>query len=84
MKQTTRKSKVKQVENSKSGIYHVENKEVQSTDDSSPSGYFIEKSRKTELYRIKQKEDVKIAEEIKKQNTLFERIKTWLKNLFKD
>lgn len=68
--------KFKQHENKESGIFHMVNgsDKVQRE---SPGGYFIEKSRKTELYRLKAKEDVEFHKIEEKKLTWWEKIKAW-------
>lgn len=55
------KSKTKQIENLKAGIYYVENVEESASiikqNNDAPSGYYIEKSRKTEIFRLKLAEE---------------------------
>lgn len=71
--------KIKQVEDRTSGIFHVINVSETVDPGKSPGGYFIEKSRKTELYLIQQKKD---KEEREKNNPVpkkpwFQKLKEW-------
>lgn len=68
--------KVKQEEAKSSGIFHVVNV-PEKEERESPGGYFFEKSRKTELYRLKAKEDSDFHREEEKKQTWWQRIKTF-------
>lgn len=68
--------RTKQVESNSSGIFHVIN-EPNKTERESPGGYFIEKSRKTELYRLKAKEEIQFHKEEQKKATWWQKVKTW-------
>jgi hypothetical protein len=68
--------RVKQVEAKSSGIFHIIN-EPEKMERESPGGYFFEKSRKTELYRLKAKEDLEFQKSEEKKQTWWERIKNW-------
>lgn len=68
--------KYKQVEAKSSGIFHIVN-ESDKVERESPGGYFIEKSRKTELYRLKAKEDIEFHKIEEKKLTWWEKIKNW-------
>lgn len=69
--------RVRQVENKESGIFHIVN--ISETDDpgKSPGGYFIEKSRKTELYRIQQKKEQEETKQIS-EKSWFQKLKDWI------
>lgn len=68
--------KIKQVEAKSSGIFHVVN-EAEKEERESPGGYFFEKSRKTELYRLKAKEDSDFHKLEEKKQTWWQSVKTW-------
>lgn len=66
---------MKQVERSASGIFLIENepdKEIRE----SPGGYFFEKSRKSELIRLKQKEEIQEARKV----SWVSKILSWWRN----
>lgn len=63
---------MKQIEKSISGVFIIENAVPEIRE--SPGGYFIEKSRKSELIRLKQKQ-----EEQEKPITFFQIIKNFFK-----
>jgi hypothetical protein len=71
--------RVKQVEAKSSGIFHIVNEAEKSEpqERESPGGYFFEKSRKTELYRLKAKEDSDFHKLEEKKQTWWQRVKTW-------
>lgn len=73
------KQKIKQVENKSSGIFHVVNESVDVDNEKSPGGYFIEKSRKTELFRLQEKKErEEIKQKIQESKSWFQKLKDWI------
>jgi len=68
------KRKIRQVLNKESGIYHLVNESVEQNAGESPGGYFIEKSRKTELFRLQERQT---TAETPKEKSWIEKIKEW-------
>lgn len=66
--------RVRQVENKESGIFHIVNISEAVDPGKSPGGYFIEKSRKTELYRIQQKKEQEETKQIS-EKSWFQKLK---------
>lgn len=71
------RQRVRQVENKESGIFHVVNISEAVDPGKSPGGYFIEKSRKTELYRLQQKKEREETKQIS-EKSWFLKLKEWI------
>lgn len=69
--------RVRQVENKESGIFHIVNISEAVDPGKSPGGYFIEKSRKTELYHLQQKKEQEETKQIS-EKSWFQKLKDWI------
>ena len=73
---------MKQKENNKSGIFHIENV-LPPEERKSPGGHYIEKSRKTELYIMKKKQDLVEEKKIQKyESSIWTKLKRFLGKYF--